>query len=165
MNLGPALELIKSFEGLLDGDPTTVNFDPYLCPAGVWTIGWGHAIYNARGRRLQGNRDMVEARAIYPNGISMIEAEMLLRDDIRKFVADVKRLVKVPLTNNQFCALVSFTYNVGSAALGSSTLLRYVNKGMFDRAPEQFMRWTKAGGKESRGLVRRRQAEVKLWQS
>ena len=162
-NLNKALELIKSFEGILDGNPDTVNLDPYICPAGYWTIGWGHVVTTRRGEPIKGMENKHLAEAVYPTGISMAEALMLLLDDIKKFSTGVEKLVTVPISDNQFCALVSFAYNVGLYALSKSTLLRVINAGEFDKAPAQFMRWTKAGGKELAGLVRRRKAEADLW--
>jgi lysozyme len=90
---------------------------------------------------------------------------VLLTDDIRRFAAGVEKLLKVAVSDAKFCALVSFAYNVGVGALERSTLLKLVNQGAFDRAPAQFLRWTKAGGRELAGLKRRREAEVRLWQS
>ena len=75
----------------------------------------------------------------------------------------VRKFVKVELTQNQFDALVDFAYNAGVGALQKSTLLKKVNAGKFDEVPAEFMKWTKGGGKELPGLVRRRRAEVKLW--
>lgn len=160
-----AIELIKRFEGIEDGDPSTVNLDPYLCPAGYWTIGWGHVVLDADGKQLKGAGNRKAAQAIYPHGITMAEAETLLADDVRRFSAGVAKLVKAVLTDNQFCALVSFSFNVGIGAFSGSELLRAINNGAFDRVPAQIMRWTKSGGKELAGLKRRREAEVALWQS
>lgn len=164
-NLQPAIDLIKAFEGLKDGDPTTVRLDPYLCPAGYWTVGWGHVVLDPRGNQLKGAQNKQKAREVYPNGLSLEEAAVLLKDDVRRFAAGVRRAVKVvPLSDNQFCALVSFSFNVGHEAFSRSTLLTFVNQQLFDRVPQQFMRWTKSAGKELPGLVRRRKAEVSLWE-
>ncbi|MCL1980227.1 MAG: lysozyme [Proteobacteria bacterium] len=164
-DLCQAVELIKSFEGIVDGDPSTANFDPYLCPAGYWTIGWGHVVTDPQGKMLKGADNKAAARAVYPKGITRAEAEALLADDVNRFAAGVERLVKVPLCDTRFCALVSFAYNVGLGALETSTLLQLLNKGAMDQVPDQFMRWTKADGKELAGLKRRREAEARLWLS
>jgi len=74
-DLRQAVDLIKRFEGLGDGDPTTTNLDPYLCPADYWTIGWGHVVTDAQGKMLKGAANKKPARAVYPNGITMAEAE------------------------------------------------------------------------------------------
>lgn len=163
-NLQPALAIIKAFEGLKDGDPSTVRLDPYLCPAGVWTIGWGHVVLDPSGKALKGKENKQRAREVYPFGLSVEEAETLLTDDVRKFAAGVFRAVRVPTNNNQFCALVSLSFNIGFRAFNRATLLTLVNRRLFERVPAQFMRWTKSNGKELPGLVRRRTAEVALWQ-
>jgi len=164
-NLSQAVELIKSFEGILDGDPSTVNLDPYLCPAGYWTIGWGHVALDPRGKQIKGAENKGQARAVYPGGITRAEAEVLLTDDVRRFSAGVEQLVKTTISDGRFCALVSFAFNVGVGALERSTLLKLVNQGVFDQVGPQFLRWTKAGGKELAGLKRRREAEAALWNS
>lgn len=162
-NLSQAVELIKSFEGIPDGDPTTVTLDPYLCPAGYWTIGWGHVVLDPRGKQIKGAENKALARSVYPGGITKTEAEVLLTDDVRRFSAGVEQLLKVTISDVKFCALVSFAFNVGVGALERSTLLRLVNEGAFDLVPAQFLRWTKAGGKELAGLKRRRNREIELW--
>lgn len=164
-DLRQAVELIKSFEGIPDGDPTTVNLDPYLCPAGYWTIGWGHVVTRADGKLLKGAANEREARAVYPDGITRAEADVLLADDVRRFSAGVERAVAIPLDDIRFGALVSFAINIGIGAFEGSTLLKLLNQGNLAEVPAQLLRWTKIGGKESAGLKRRREAEVRLWQS
>ncbi|MDX1977316.1 MAG: lysozyme [Pseudanabaenaceae cyanobacterium bins.68] len=132
------LDLIKEFEGL--------ELSAYLCPAGVWTIGYGHT-----GDVHPGDR------------ITAQEAEGLLREDLDYFERQVSRLVRVPVTDNQYAALVSFCYNVGEGALADSTLLRLLNASDYAGALEQFMRWVNANGVPLPGLVRRRQAEKALF--
>lgn len=133
------LDLIKSFEGL--------RLSAYKCPAGVWTIGYGTTAGVKEGQVITKER-----------------ADELLRDDVKRFEDQVLRLVKVPLTQGQLDALVSFTYNLGAANLGNSTLLRLLNAGDYKGAAAQFDRWTKAGGKELPGLVKRRAAERALFE-
>lgn len=134
------LNLIKDFEGC--------RLKAYLCPAGVWTIGYGHT---------QGVKpDMV---------ITQLQAERFLRQDLKRFEDAVTSLVKVPITPNQFSALVSFAYNVGTGALYDSTLLRKLNKKDYKGAANEFLRWNKAGGKVLPGLTRRRLAEKDLFES
>ena len=101
--------------------------------------------------------------AVYPTGLTMIETEVLLGDDVRRFSAGVEKLLQVKVSDAQFCALVSFAFNVGISALERSTLLQVINRGHFDQVPAQPLRWTKANGKELAGLKRRRQAEANLW--
>jgi len=134
------LNLIKSFEGF--------RGQVYLCQAGVPTIGCGHAL-------LKGES--------FPNGVSREEAETILQKDLEKAERAVLRLTKVPLSNGEFDALVSFTFNLGSGAYQRSTLRMKVNRG--EDASSEFGKWIRAGGKISKGLVRRREAEKKLYLS
>ena len=137
------LAVVKEFEGL--------RLKAYKCPAAVWTIGYGHT--SAAGNPIV-TPDLV---------ISNDEAEQILERDMVQYEDGVRKFVKVELTQNQFDALVDFAYNAGVGALQKSTLLKKVNAGKFDEVPAEFMKWTKGGGKELPGLVRRRRAEVKLW--
>lgn len=154
------MEIIKRFEGILDGDPSTVNLDPYLCPAGYWTIGWGHLVRNAKGKTVKSKK---EAYSIYKGGITLQEAESLLRDDVRRFESFVKERVKVQLTKNQLEALTSFCFNVGTGNFNRSTLLRKLNSGDYAAVPSELKKWVKAEGKRLNGLVKRREAESELW--
>lgn len=158
------IALIKGFEGLADGDPLTVALDPYLDPIGVWTIGWGHAI-SVGHRVLQGEADRVLARRLYPTGITILQAEELLRVDLAEACRDVEMLVSVPLTNHQFDALVSFDFNLGAWNLGKSTLLRKLNARDYRGCANEFPRWNRAGGVILNGLVRRRAAEAQLFRT
>ena len=137
------LALVKEFEGL--------RLKAYKCPAAVWTIGYGHT--SAAGVPNV-TPDMV---------ITKENAEQILKEDMEQYEAGVRKHVKVGLTQGQFDALVDFAYNAGVGALAKSTLLKKVNAGKFEEVPAEFMKWTKGGGKELPGLVRRRRAEVKLW--
>lgn len=133
------IELIKRFEGC--------RLSAYRCPAGVWTIGYGHTGSNVRAG-LQ---------------ITQEQADNLLKQDLTVHCNNVSKLVKVPLTQNQFDALVSFEYNVGYGAFASSTLLRLLNQKKYKESAEQFARWKYAGKKVLAGLIRRRQAEKDLF--
>jgi lysozyme len=164
-DISKAVELIKKFEGIPDGDPSTVKLDAYLCPAGYWTIGWGHVVIDSHGGQVKGASNKPIARAIYPGGITKDEAEVLLKDDVRKFSTGVENLLSVEISDTRFCALVSFAFNVGIGAFNGSTLLKLLNQGEVHQVPIQLMRWTKAGGKELTGLVVRRKAEADLWNS
>lgn len=139
-----SLDLIKSFEGL--------KLEPYLCPAKVPTIGYGTTVY-PDGRKV----------SLKDPKITEKQAEEFLKHDVEKFCKAVEEMVKVDLTDNQFGALVSFTYNVGSNALKNSTLLSKLNSGKYEDAAEQFLRWVYASGKVLNGLVKRRQAERSLF--
>ena len=132
------IALIKNYEGL--------HLTPYLCPAKVWTIGYGHS------------RTVRAGMKITPD-----QADQLLDDDLRLAERAVQRLVTVPLNDNQFSALVSFAYNVGIANFESSTLLALLNRGWYEQVPAQLMRWNRAAGEPLGGLTRRRAAEAQLW--
>lgn len=160
------LSIIKKWEGILDGNPKTVNLDPYLDPIGIWTIGWGHVVRDVNGQMLRGLSRRKEAEALFPNGITLHEAELLLKTDILEASKDVSRLVKVAVSDNQYSALVSFEFNTG--ALSRSTLLKRLNNGDLESASNEFLRWVK-GRDESgkliilKGLVNRRKEERELF--
>jgi len=137
------LTLVKVFEGL--------RLEAYQDSVGIWTIGYGTT------------SDIVPVRPGMV--ITESQAEMLLRQGLVGFEEDVARLIKVPLTSDQFSALVVFTYNVGPGALSESTLRRKLNDGDYGGAAEEFLRWNKAGGEELPGLTRRRRAERALFLS
>jgi len=103
--------------------------------------------------------------ASFPNGISEDDAESILRADVSEAVKLVEMLVKVPLTQGQFDALVDFCFNLGAAKLTASTLLKFLNHGRYDDAAEQLLRWDHAGGHEIDALRARREAEAELWRS
>ncbi|HYP02187.1 MAG TPA: lysozyme [Pyrinomonadaceae bacterium] len=156
------LDLIKSFEGILDGNPATTNLDPYIDPVGIWTIGWGHAIVVGKDF-LRGKENKAKAFSLYPGGITIQEAETLLRADVMDKCRDVDSLVKVSLNDNQYAAIVSFTFNLGVGNLKQSTLLKKLNAGDFEGAANEFGKWNKAGGRVLAGLTRRREAEAALF--
>lgn len=162
-----AVDLIKSFEGIPDGDPSTVNLDAYLDPVGIWTIGWGHAVVHD-GRHLKGAENKATARRLFPGGITQEQAEALLRADLLDRSPGVLSLVKPQLTDAQFGALLSFTFNAGAGRLATSTLLKLLNAGRTAAAADQFLLWNKARDRngvliELAGLTRRRRAERALF--
>ncbi len=133
------IDLIKHFEGF--------RAKAYFCPANVLTVGFG-----STGKR------------VYP-GLIIDEttAEQWLIEDCQKFEAVINRAVKVPLSSNQFSALVSFVYNVGGGAFQQSTLLKKLNQGDYDGACAELDRWVNGGGRKLPGLVKRRDAEQALF--
>lgn len=139
------LRLIKSFEGYLDKQPDGSCL-AYTCPAGVATIGWGCTEGVKLGMRW------TEA-----------EAEAGLRREIAKFEAGVLRLATVEINQNEFDALVSFSYNVGLGALEKSSVLKRLNAGDRTGAAQAFRLWNKGGGKVLPGLVSRRAREAALF--
>ena len=141
----PGLDLIKSFEGF--------RSKPYHCSAGVSTIGYGSTYYEG-GRHVK----------MSDTPVSKARATQILEHQVNNvYSSSVNRYVTVPLTQNQFDALVSFTYNLGAGALRSSTLLKKLNQGNYKRAAEEFLKWDRAGGKRLKGLTKRRRAEAKLF--
>lgn len=135
------IDLIKDFEGC--------ELEAYRCSAGVLTIGYG-STHNVRPGMC----------------ITRDRAESLLREDLVQYEEAVQRLVTVPLTQNQFDALVCWVYNVGPGAMQSSTLLRKLNNGKPDKeVANELLRWDKAGGRSLPGLTRRRKSERKLFLS
>lgn len=158
-----AFDIIKRWEGIEDGDPSTVNLDPYLDPARIWTIGWGHVVRDQQGNPIVGIENKAKAFATYPGGITLERAGAMLRVDAQGAADGVSRLVMVPLTQSQFDALVSFTFNVGVGALARSKLLAILNAGRREDVPFQMKRWVYAGGMKMRGLVSRRADEARLW--
>ena len=140
----PGLEIIKHFEGF--------SSDPYLCPADVATIGYG-ATYGFDHKRITMDH----------RPISLEEGEALLAQELRSVERSVRRLVQVALTQNQFDALVSFTFNLGSGRLQSSTLRSKLNREDYEGAADELPKWRKAGGKVLLGLVKRRAVERKLF--
>lgn len=140
------IDLIKHFEGFYEKS--------YLCPAKVWTIGYGTTKWYSNDPVKSGQT------------VTKSEAENLLKHDLTQFEKGVISLVKAKINENQFSALVSFAYNVGLGALAKSTLLKMLNAGAEPEAvAPQFLRWNKAGGQVLAGLTRRREAEANLFLS
>ncbi|WP_434627689.1 lysozyme [Chromobacterium sp. CV08] len=133
------IALIQQFEGL--------RLAAYQDVVGVWTIGYGHT-----GADVRPGLAITQAQAV-----------QLLAADLARFEAGVGRLVTVAVNQNQFDALVSFSYNLGLGSLQQSTLLRLLNQGDYAGAAGQFPRWDKAGGQALPGLLKRRQAEQALF--
>ncbi len=138
------IELIKHFEGL--------SLHPYLCPAGVPTIGYGSTRYPNGAKVTMQDK---------PTTVGM--AETILLSTLQNYVDAVNTFVKNPINQNQFDALVDFAYNAGVGALQSSTLLKKINLNDFKGASLEFNKWTHAGGKVLNGLVARRKAETDLF--
>ena len=141
-----AAEVIKEFEGY--------SSKPYLCPSGIPTIGYGNTMYT-NGERVTMEDPEIDEK----------EANKMLLDTIKTVEKQVKNVLDVKLKPHKLAALISFTYNVGIGNLSNSTLLAWVNSNPnYSRIPEQFRRWNKGGGRVLKGLVRRREAEVEVWE-
>ena len=139
------IALIKEFEGC--------KLTAYQDSVGVWTIGYGWT-QPVDGKPIRAGMT-----------INQETAERLLKTGLVSYESDVSLLVKVGMTQGQFDALVSFTYNLGSRSLSTSTLLRKLNAGDYAGAADEFLRWNKAGGKVLNGLTRRREAGRALFLS
>lgn len=135
------LNIIKAAEGC--------ELKPYRCPAGILSIGWGHVIQQNETELL--------------DGITKEQAETLLEEDVRVAERTVMQAVRVPLTDNQFSALVSFVFNIGGGNFRNSTMLRLLNRNDLLAAAQEFDRWVFAGDKKLPGLVTRRKAEKALF--
>lgn len=144
MHVSPSgVDLICNFEGL--------RLKAYDDGVGVWTIGYG--------------------TTKYPNGIrvkkgdtcTLDQAKAYMQNDLKAFEQTVNSAVKVPVSQNQFDALVSLAYNIGSTAFKNSTLVKRLNEGNYKAAANQFDVWVNAGGKRMQGLVNRRAAERTLF--
>lgn len=131
--------LIKKFEGC--------ELKAYLCPAQVWTIGYGHTAGVNEG-----------------DVCTQEDADRMLSEDLEEFEGYVREAVDVALEQNEFDALVAWTYNLGPGNLQSSTMLKRINEKKFEDVPSEMRRWNKSGGKVLDGLVRRREAEALLFQ-
>ena len=127
------IDMVKYFEGF--------KAVAYLCPANVWTIGYG---------RTKNVKD--------GDITSMPQATRDLEEELVEFGNQVQRVVDVELSQNEFDALTSWTYNLGVGNLQSSTLLKKLNAGDKDSVPSEMLRWNKAAGKVLAGLTTRRQA-------
>lgn len=144
------LELIKSFEGF--------SAKWYPDPAHGWkipTIGFGHTDAAGAPKHATSKGLVLSDEA----------ATEILANDLGQYAAAVEKAVKVPLNDNQFAALVSFTYNVGAGALAKSTLVRKLNAGNYGAVRSELAKWNKAGGKTLKGLTRRRAAEADLFEA
>lgn len=194
MRISPAgLTLVQAWEGIEDGDPSTVLLDPYICPAGVFTVGWGHALTTpagvqitvARFGRTQG-RELAHQAMIRKFGkpaISRDEALALLKEDMGKTEVFVTSHVSADTNQSQFDAMCAFAFNVGFSAFEGSSLRRQHNAGQratgqstvaqlcaFSKAhgtprniPQDFAAWSNGGGKWLLGLFRRRVSECMVY--
>ena len=137
---GRCKDLIKKYEGC--------KLEAYKCPAGIWTIGYGHTDSNVTSGTI----------------ITQDEADELFNKDILKFEKAVSHMVKTTINQNQFDALVSFAFNLGNGALLNSTLLKKLNSGDKQGAANEFDRWVYSNNKTKlEGLVRRRKEEKELF--
>jgi len=135
----------------------------YIDPIGLPTIGYGHLL--TREEMRTGIIVIDGKRVNYKNGLTMDQVYALKSQDLFRFEQTVRNFVKVPITQSMFDALVSWLFNVGTGRMASSTLGRVLNRGQYDVAGNELLKWNRAGGRVLAGLTRRRQAERKMFLS
>ena len=157
MNVSPqAIRTIKHHEG--------VRLKPYRCPALLWTVGVGHVLYPEQGRLKLEDRKGYALKDADNRVWTQEEVDALLRSDLARFEQGVARMCPAATgSQGRFDALVSFSFNVGLGTLQRSTLRAKFNRGEYDGAAAEFMKFTKAGGKILKGLVSRRSDEVTMY--
>lgn len=157
MNVSPqAIRTIKHHEG--------VRLRPYRCPALLWTVGVGHVLYPEQGRLKLEDRKGYALRDADNRVWTQDEVDALLRSDLARFESGVARMCPAAASHQgRFDALVSFSFNVGLGTLQRSTLRAKFNRGDFDGAAKEFLKFTKGGGKVLKGLVNRRNDEVAMY--
>jgi lysozyme len=151
------IEMIKHHEG--------VRQKPYQCPALLWTVGVGHVIDPNHAKVPLAERKALPIPDGWNRTLTMGEVDEILAQDLARFESGVRRLCPDGLSPGRFGALVSFAFNVGLGNLQRSTIRMKHNRGEYDAAAESFLMWTKAGGKELPGLVKRRKDEMALYLS
>ena len=153
-----AIQMIKHHEG--------VRTKPYRCPALLWTVGVGHVIDPSHTAVKYEERKSLPIPAGWDRVLSMGEVDSILAQDLGRFERGVLRLCPAALGNQGiFDALVSFSFNVGLGNLQRSGLRMKTNRGDFDEAADEFLKWTKAAGRVLPGLVKRRKDEQALYLS
>ena len=150
-------EMIKHHEG--------VRFKPYRCPAKLWTVGVGHVLYPDQGRLPLDQRDAYPLQAKDQRTFPGAEVDGLLSADLRRFEAGIAKLFPVVLTQGQNDALCSFAFNLGLGGVQRSTLRQKVLRGEMEAAADEFLKFTRGGGKILPGLVKRRNDERALFLS
>jgi lysozyme len=146
-----AVKMIQHHEG--------VRQKPYRCPAKLWTVGVGHVLYPEQGKLKIDERDGFALKIEDFRVFSMEEVDAILRTDLDRFERGVEKFCPVPLTQGQFDALVSFSFNVGLGTLQRSTLRQKVLRGDMEGASEELLKYCMAGGKVLKGLLNRRKDE------
>jgi lysozyme len=153
-----AIDMIKHHEG--------VRTKPYRCPALLWTVGVGHVIDSTHLNVPFNERKNLPVPAGWDRVLSMGEVDTILAQDLGRFERGVLRLCPaVAGRQGLFDSLVSFAFNVGLGNLQRSSLRMKTNRGEFDEAADEFLKWTKAGGRVLPGLVKRRMDERALYLS
>jgi lysozyme len=152
-----ALVMIAHHEG--------TRYKPYRCPANLWTIGVGHVMYPDQGNMKLLDRMTYPLRPEDNRKFTKEEVDAILAKDLDRFVRGVSKYCPGVITQGQLDALVSFSFNCGLGSLQRSTLRQKHNRGDFAGAAEEFLKYTKGGGKVLKGLVNRRNDERALYLS
>ena len=142
-----------------------VRYKPYRCPANLWTIGVGSVLYPKQGLMTLSERLLMPLDPKDNRIFTKDEVDAILKADLRRFERGVLRYCPGLITQGQFDALVSFSFNVGLGTLQRSTLRQKHNRAEFDGAAAEFLKYTKGGGKVLKGLVNRRKDEMKIYLS
>ena len=158
------ISMITRFEQYHDGDLNKIGLQPKMCPAGIWTVGLGHALVNQKnGQWLRGTADYPLVKEQYPQFLTLTknEADVLLRVDLVKFEDKLNQSLRVQLQQHQFDALVSYTFNIG----WSETMMRLINanspmKNIVDWWENHYIT---ANGVKMPGLIKRRKSEAHLY--
>jgi lysozyme len=151
------LKMLQHHEG--------IRQKPYRCPAKLWTVGCGHVLYPRQAQMKLEERDSFPLEERDNRTFSMDEVNEIMKNDLNRFERGVEKYCPVKLTQGQFDALVSFSFNLGLGTLQRSTLRQKVIRGEMEEAAEEFLKYTLAGGKVLKGLVTRRNDERALFLS
>jgi len=151
------LKMLQHHEG--------IRQKPYRCPAKLWTVGCGHVLYPRQAQIKLEERDSFPLEERDNRTFSMDEVNEIMKNDLNRFERGVEKYCPVKLTQGQFDALVSFSFNLGIGTLQRSTLRQKVIRGEMEEAAEEFLKYTLAGGKVLKGLVTRRNDERALFLS
>lgn len=149
------LPMIKHHEG--------TRYKAYRCPAMLWTIGVGHVLYPEQGKLPMDQRKNFPLRPNDARTFTKEEVDQILEQDLQRFIVGVQRYCPDGLNENRLGALVSFAFNVGLGTLQRSTLRQKHNRGDFEGAAEELLKFSKAGGKVLPGLLKRRNDERALY--
>ena len=148
-------EMIKHHEG--------VRYKPYRCPAKLWTVGVGHVLYPVQGRLPLDQRDAFPLESNDSRTFSSDEVNGILSTDLQRFETGITKLFPVVLAQGQFDALTSFAFNLGLGGVQRSTLRSKVLRGEIEEAADEFLKFTRGGGRILPGLVKRRNDERALF--
>ena len=151
------LKMLQHHEG--------IRQKPYRCPAKLWTVGCGHVLYPRQAQIKLEERDSFPLEERDNRTFSIDEVNEIMKNDLNRFERGVEKYCPVKLTQGQFDALVSFSFNLGLGTLQRSTLRQKVLRGEMEGAAEEFLKYTLAGGKVLKGLVTRRNDERALFLS